>query len=172
MLESHRNMPRFDSIIYKIGINPVIDPPERVMKLLFDQAGRSRGPIPVRGKINGAEFLQTVVKYQGAWRLYVNGPMLKSCGSKVGDSVKIEIDFDPDPRDVPMSGQLADAFRRDKVAKAAFEKLSPSRQKEIQKYLGSLKTEESIRRNVERILHHLRGEDTDGQYAMMRRKKA
>ena len=164
-------MPRFNSTIYKIGINPVVDPPERVMKILFDHAGRLRGPIPVPGNINGAEFRQTLVKYQGLWRLYVNGPMLKDSGSMVGDSVTIEIEFDPKPREVPMSMQLAHALQRDEIAKAAFGKLSPSRQKEIHKYLGSLKTEASIMRNIERVLSHLRGEETDAQYAMMRRKK-
>lgn len=164
-------MPRFSSTIYKIGINPVVDPPERVMEILFDQAGRSRGPIPVCGKINGAEFLQTLVKYQGLWRLYVNGPMLEASGSKVGDNVEIEVEFNPKPPDVPMSKQLAHALRRDAIARAAFEKLPPSRQKEIHKYLGSLKTEVSIQRNIERVLSHLRGEETDAQYAMMRRKK-
>ena len=164
-------MPRFNSTIYKIGINPVVDPPERVLKILFDESGKSRGPIPVRGTINGAEYRQTLVKYQGSWRLYVNGPMLKASGSKVGDNVKLEIEFDPEPRDVPMSKQLADALRRDEIAKAAFETLPPSRQKEIHKYLGSLKTEASIQRNIERVLSHLRGEETDGQYAMMRRAK-
>ena len=164
-------MPRFKSRIYKIGINPVVDPPERVMKILFDQAGRSRGPIPVRGTINGAGFLQTLVKYQGSWRLYVNGPMMKASAAKIGDDVKIDVEFDPEPRDVEMSKQLADALRQDKIAKAAFEDLSPSRRKEIMRYLGSLRTEASIQRNIGRILRHLRGEETDAQYAMMRRKK-
>ena len=164
-------MPRFNSTIYKIGINPVLDPPERVMKILFGQAGRSRGPIPVRGTINGAEYRQTLGKYEGSWRLYVNGPMIKSSGVKVGDEVKINVEFDPEPRDVEMSKQLAYALRQDEIAKAAFEELSPSRRKEILRYLGALKTEPSIQRNIERILHHLRGEETDAQYAMMRRKK-
>ena len=149
-------MPGFKSTIYKIGINPVVDPPERVLKPIFAVAGRSSGPIPVRGKINGSEFLQTLVKYRGLWRLYVNGPMLKSSGSKVGDKVTVEIEFDPKPREVAVPGQFADVLREDSVARSAFEKLSPSRQKEILKYLGSLKTDVSMKRNIERVIRHLR----------------
>lgn len=154
-------MPRFLNAIYKIGINPVVDPPDSVMKIIFAQAGRSRGPIAVCGKLNGAEFVQTLVKYKGAWRLYINGPMLKSSGLKVGDVAKINIEFDPKPRDVAMPPALADGLRKDKKARAAFDNLPPSRQKEILRYIGSLKTEASIDKNVGRVIGHLRGEKVD-----------
>lgn len=149
-------MVKFSSKIFKLGINPVVDPPDRIMRALFDQAGRSRGPIPVRGRLNGAEFVQTLVKYQGVWRLYINGPMLKASGLSVGELAKIEIEFDLRPRDVPMPEALSIAFRKDKRAKAAFEKLSPSRQKEISRYIGSLKTAESVKRSVDRVIAQLR----------------
>jgi hypothetical protein len=164
-------MHKFTARIYKIGINPVVDPPDEVLADLFDAAGRSTGPIPVRGKLNGAEFIQTLVKYQGEWRLYVNGPMLKSSGLKVGDTAAFEIQFDPRSREVPMLPKLARALQRDKTAKAEFDNLSPSRRKEILRYLGSLKTDDSLGRNIERVLNHLRGDKTDALHAMMRKPK-
>jgi hypothetical protein len=74
--------------------------------LVFAQAGKAKGPIPVRGTVNGADFIQTLIKYQGAWRLYINGQMLKDSGSKVGDTARFEIEFDPRPRDVSMPSHL------------------------------------------------------------------
>jgi hypothetical protein len=62
-------MQKFSATIYKIGINPVVDPPDGVMTAIFAAAGRRKGPIPVRGRLNGAEFVQTLVRYRGAWRL-------------------------------------------------------------------------------------------------------
>ena len=164
-------MPKFSETIYKIGINPVVDPPDKVLIAIFKAADRSKGPIPVRGKLNGAEFVQTLVKYQGRWRLYINGPMLKDSGLAVGDAAKIDIEFDPRSREVVMPKELEAALKRDKKAKAAFEGLSPSRRKEISKYIGSLKTPESVAKNIERVIRHLREEETDAQYALMRRKK-
>src|SRR5688572_17250242 len=111
-------MVTFTAQIHKIGINPVVDPPDDVLAELFAQAGRSKGPIPVRGKVNGARYLQTLVKYGGAWRLYINGKMLKESGLKVGDEARIEIEFDPKPREVAMSRALVTALRKDKSAKA------------------------------------------------------
>jgi hypothetical protein len=164
-------MPKFSSKIFKLGINPVVDVPVRALEIIFTQAGRSTRPIPVRGRLNGSEFLQTLVKYKGAWRLYLNGPMLKASGLKVGDLAEVVVEFDPTPRVVPMPALLSGALRKDPKARSAFRELSPSRQKEIAKYLGSLKTEESFKRNVERILRHLRDEETDAQHALMRKTK-
>lgn len=164
-------MPRFSATIYKLGINPVVDPPKRVLNALFKKSGRSKGPIPVRGKLNGAEFQQTLVKYAGEWRLYVNGVMLKASGMKVGDEVRVEIEFDSSPPEFGMPKQLSLALGKDKTARFEFKKLPPSRQKEIFRYLGSLKSEASIEKNVRRVISHLKNEATDAQHAMMRRPK-
>lgn len=164
-------MQEFSSQIGKIGINPVVDPPNSVLDAIFEQAGRSKGAIPVRGKINGSEFIQTLVKYQGVWRLYINGPMLKGAGLDVGDTAKIAIEFDPRPREVPMPAKLAKAFRRDRNAKTAFEALAPSRRNEILKYLGFLKSDEALDRNIDRVLKQLAGKTDDVPPVYMRGKK-
>ena len=164
-------MKRFTAKIYKLGSNPVVDPPDNVLEAIFVQAAKSKGPIPVRGKLNGADFVQTLVKYQGAWRLYINGPMLASSGLNVGDIAKVQIEFDPDPRDVPMSPELKKALINDKEARKNFDQLSPSRRKEILRYLASLKSRESIQKNVDRIIRHLKGLDADAQHGLMRRPK-
>ena len=149
-------MPRFSATIYKLWINPVVDPPEKVLAKIFERAGRSRGPIPVYGLLDGAEFRQTLVKYGGTWRLYINGLMLKSSGARVGDKVKIEIEFDPRPRKAAMPQSLRSALSNDANAMKAFSKLSASRQKEICRYIGSLKTAEAIEKNVEKVIRQLR----------------
>ena len=155
----------------KIGINPGVDPPGDVLDAIFAQAGKTKGPIPVRGKVNGAEFTQTLIKYRAAWRLYINGEMLKSSVTKVGDTVDIEIEYDGRPREVPMPPKLAKALKKDKTAKTAFESLSASRQKEICRYIAMLKSEESIDRNVERIIKRLICEDVPTRHGLMRKAK-
>ncbi|HKP71005.1 MAG TPA: YdeI/OmpD-associated family protein [Pyrinomonadaceae bacterium] len=149
-------MARFSATIYKLGINPVVDPPERVLKSLFTQAGRTKGPVPVRGKLNGAEFRQTLIRYSGAWRLYVNGVMLKASGTKVGDEVRVEIEFDESPPQVGMPEALKKALSKDVEFRKAFDALTPYRQKEILRYIGSLKSEEAIEKNVEKVSRQLK----------------
>lgn len=166
-------MNSFSAKIYIISrINPVVDVPGDVLQAIFDEAGRSKGPIPVRGRLNGAGFIQTLVKYEGAWRLYLNGEMRKSAGIDTGDMAAVEIEFDPQPRTEPMPEQFAAALDDDPSARAEFEKLSPSRQKEIVRYLNSMKTEASLVKNVVKIIGHLTGKPVDTLHALMRVEKS
>ena len=157
LVRQNNGVKKFSAVIFKLGINPVVDPPADILTGIFQQAGRSKGPVPVRGELNGASFIQTMVKFRGEWRLYINGPMLKASGLKVGDTADINIEFDPHPREVPMPEALASAFRKDTIANAAFAELTPSRQKEILRYIGSLKSQAAIEKSVERVLTQLRG---------------
>ena len=151
-------------------MNPYVAVPEAVLNSLFQQAGRTKGPIPVRGRLNRKRFKQTLVKYQGAWRLYLNTQMRRDAGIDVGDEAEVEIEFDPEPRVIPMPLQFAQALSRNKEARAAFEKLVPSRQKEILAYLNSLKTKESLVRNIEKVIQYLSGQKPEGLAALQRRK--
>lgn len=146
--------------------------PDDVLEYLFKKAGKTKGAIPVKGKLNGAKFIHNIVKYGGAWRLYLNGPMRKAAGIDTGDIARVELDFDPAPRVTPIPENFAAALKKNKIANDEFDKLSPSRQKEILRYLGSMKTEESLTRNVEKVLKHLVGEPTDTLHALMRREKS
>ena len=148
-------MKSFSAKIQIIGVNPYVLVPASILKYLFQKAGKDKGAIPVKGKLNGKSFIQNLVKYNGKWRLYLNGPMRQAAGIDVGDIANVEIDFDSKPRDVPMHPKLRKAFQLNSKAKAAFDKLSPSRQKEILKYINFLKAEESVDRNVARALEHL-----------------
>ncbi len=155
-------MQKFTDVIKIIGVNPYVRLPEKDLKQIQKDAGRDKGPIPVRGKLNGQPFIQTLVKYAGAWRLYLNTPMREATKTKVGDSVAVELEFDNKPRLVPMPVQLAAAFDKNKKAKDAFYKLPPSRQKEINRYLDNLKSEKTIERNIDKILNYLSGKNVKG----------
>jgi hypothetical protein len=172
-------MNRFDSKIEIIKGNPYVRPPDEVLQAIFQQAGRDKGPISVRGMLNGASFQQSLVKYMGDWRLYINGNMAKSAGFKfsgsivaiVGREVKVALAFDSKPVTYPMVPQFKKALDGDRRAQAAYNKLTPGRQKEILRYLGFLKSEESLSRNIGRLLQHLRGEESDALYPLMHRKQ-
>jgi uncharacterized protein YdeI (YjbR/CyaY-like superfamily) len=47
------------------------------------------------------------------------------------------------------------ALQKNRKAKTAFERLTPSRQKEILTYLNWLKRPETLKRNVEKIVAYL-----------------
>jgi len=153
-------MKPFSAKIQIIGVNPYVLLPSRVLKYLFQKAGKNKGALPVQLKVGGKDFIQNLVKYSGKWRLYLNGPMRKAAGKDVGDTIEIQIDFDPQPRTTPIHPKLKKAFKENSTAKKAFEKLSPSRQKEILRYINFLKSEESVDKNVQRAIAHLTDKQT------------
>lgn len=150
-------MKSFSSTIEIIGVNPYVLLPEKVLASLFKSAGRDKGPIPVKIKVDGHAFTQTLVKYRGHWRLYINGPMLKATGKDVGRSIKVHIEFDAKPPETMMPPALEEALAKNAKARKAFEAFPPSRRKEIMRYIGFLKSEESIKKNVEKAISHLLG---------------
>jgi uncharacterized protein YdeI (YjbR/CyaY-like superfamily) len=150
----------FKTAIDIIGINPFVFVPDRVLAAIFMQAQSDKGPIPVRGTIEGHAFIQTLVKHKGYWRLYINSPMLKASGKKVGDSVKLQLEYDAKERVTPLHPKLAKAFQQSKKAKQVFDALPPSRRKEIMRYINSLKTEESVDKNVKRAINFLLGKNS------------
>ena len=153
-------MKSFSAKIQIIGVNPYVLLPSTLLKYIFKKAGKDKGAIPVQLKIGGKDFIQNLVKYSGKWRLYLNTPMRNAAGKDVGDMIDIQIDFDDKPRTTPMHPKLNKAFKENKEAKAAFEKLSPSRQKEILRYINFLKSEESVDKNIKRAISHLAGKQS------------
>lgn len=152
-------MQAFSATIEIIGINPYVLLPAEVLNDIFKQAGRAKGTIPVRGTLNGHKYTQTLVKYAGKWRLYLNKPMRVAAGIDVGDIANVTIEFDPAERTIAMHPELERALIKNKKAKSVFDYLPPSRQKEIVRYIGFLKTEEAIKKNIARAIQFLLGNE-------------
>jgi len=145
---------KFKAKIYKVGINPCVQVPVAIT----DKMKAIKGYIYIKGKIEDHPFQQTLVPIKNSnYRLYVNGPMMKGGHVKPGDTVHFVIEPDsPNARDVPMQKALRDALTENALT-GAFKALTPSRQKEILKYLSFLKTKESLDRNVQKIINGLNG---------------
>jgi hypothetical protein len=150
-------MEHFRARIRIIGVNPYVLLPAEVLAEIFTQAGRDKGPIQVKGKLQGHPFKQNLVKYAGKWRLYLNTPMRKAAGREVGDEAEVWLAYDAEERTLVMHPKLEEALRKNKKAKAVFDQLPQSRRKEIVRYIGFLKTEESVERNVTRAIGFLNG---------------
>lgn len=152
-------MPSFTSKILIIGINPYVLLPDEVLSAIFSAAAKDKGPIPVIGKIDGHAFRQTLVKYSGKWRLYLNTPMRSACGKNVGDTAKFTLQFDKEERATPMPAALEAALKKNNKAAVIFNGLAPHMQKEIMRYINALKTPESVGKNVIKAINFLQGKE-------------
>ncbi|MBO9618863.1 MAG: YdeI/OmpD-associated family protein [Niabella sp.] len=140
-----------------IGINPFVFLPEPVLKSIFKQAAKEKGHIQVRGTVNGNAFRQTLVKYSGEWRLYINTIMLKNSPKRIGETIEITIAFDPEERTIAPHPKLVKALNEHPEAQKIFNNLAPSKQFEIVRYIASLKTETSVDKNIIRAIDFLSG---------------
>lgn len=149
----------FSATIEIIGVNPYVFVPVKILEQVFRDAGKTKGKIPVRMHIDGHEFIQTLIKYSGDWRLYLNTPMRKAAKKEVGDTACFDIAYDPIIREVSMHPKLVKALKANKKAKGIYDGLRPSLQLEIVRYISFLKTEESVDRNVARAINFLLGKE-------------
>jgi len=145
----------FSAEIAIIGINPFVFLPEEVLQQLFIQAGKTKGKIPVTMTIDEYSFIQTLIKYSGYWRLYLNTPMRKAAGKEVGNTALFTITYDPTVRETAIHPKLTAALKANQEAKRVFDALILSRRLEIVRYISFLKTEESIDRNVAKAIQFL-----------------
>ena len=123
-----------------------------------------RRPMPVVIQVNGKPDapwrINMIPAGDGSFFLYLRGPVREASRTSVGDVVSVTIEFDPDYRGGPADPTppaLAEALERDHAVKSGWDRLTPSRQKEILRYLASLKSPEAQQRNLEKVLHVLAG---------------
>src|SRR5262245_26283940 len=143
------------------GVNPYV----RVSSARAAALKRGwRRPLPVRVRINGRPRtpwrINLVPIGDGSFYLYLHGDLRRTSNTKVGDWVEVELVFDAAYRVGPMQRMPA-WFRKplaaSRKATAGWERLSPSRKKEIVRYLARLKSPEARARNVTRALAALSG---------------
>ncbi|MGX7666849.1 YdeI/OmpD-associated family protein [Flavobacterium pedocola] len=147
----------FKAEIYKIGINWAVDVPEKITQ----QLQAVKGYIRIKGTINGFEFNKSLVPVKKApYRLFVNLIMMKGGKTAVGETAHFIIEQDTsDPeKEFPMPPKFLHKLKVNKLTDA-FNSLTPSRRKEIIRYMGFIKTEETLQRNIEKVIAQLKSNE-------------
>ncbi len=121
--------------------------------------------MPVRVRINDrpteAWRINMMPAGNGGFYLYLHGIVRKASGTKVGDRVDVSVRFNREYRNGPMHAMprwFREPLGKNLEASRAWDRLVPSRQKEILRYFSGLKSPEARQRNVARALRVLAGE--------------
>jgi len=152
-------MYKFKATIDIIGVNPFVYVPEQILKEIFIHARKDKGHIPICVKINNTKHKQTLVRFNGDWRLYINTIMLKNSPKQIGEIIDIAIEFDPADRTIKPHPDFLQALDQNIEAQHVFDRLSSSRQKEIIRYIASLKSNDSVTNNVQKAIGFLTGKN-------------
>lgn len=147
----------FKAKIYKTGINWCVDVPFKISDLLK----KEKGYIRIKGKINGFEFIQTLVPVKNAkYRLFVNGLMMKGGYTALGQTAEFSIEQNTTKieNEYVFHPALKKALLLNDLSKD-FKALTPTRQKDILKYLSYIKTEETLMKNIAKVISQLSKKD-------------
>jgi hypothetical protein len=152
-------MHQFSAQIEIIGVNPFVFVPEDILQRIFEQAGKNKGTIPIKGTINECPYRQTLVRYDGAWRLYINTTMLKKSPKRIGETVDITLELDTDSREITPPESFIKALGENDEAQTVFDGLPASRKLEIVRYLARLKNPVTLEKNIHRAVNFLLGKE-------------
>lgn len=152
----------FRALVKIRGINPYV----RVSAQRAAQVCRDwRKPLPVLVRINGEPArkpwrINMMPAGDGSFYLYLHGSVREASGTRVGNRVTVELEFDCAYRNGPqhaMPHWFSAALRDNPRAKLSWNKLTPSRRKEILRYFANLKSDEARQRNLVRAMTALSG---------------
>jgi hypothetical protein len=118
---------------------------------VVESFGRGKKP-QVLVTINGYTYRSTVAVYGGEYMLPVSAEVRAAAGVAAGDDLDVDLELDTAPRVVEVPADLAAALAGDPAAKARFDGLSYSNQRQHVLALDGAKTAGTRQRRLELIL--------------------
>lgn len=148
---------KFKAEIYKTGINYCVDVPKKITS----EMTATKGYIKIKGTVNEFPFKKSLVSVKnGLYRLFVNIPTLKGANTAVGKNANFEIEHDYNivTKEYPVPKTLTEQLKKGKMLND-FKNLTESRKKNILKYLNSIKTEETLQKNIGKLITKLENKE-------------
>lgn len=144
----------FRTALWSAGGNNVgIVVPEEVVAAF----GRGKR-VPVVVTIDGGyQYRNTITSMGGQFLISFNAATRKATGRGGGDEVEVRLDVDDAPRVVEVPADLAVELAKDAAAKAAWDRLSYSRQRAHAEPITAAKSAETRARRVAKVLAALQG---------------
>lgn len=107
--------------------------------------------------VNGHTWRTSIARMGGAFWLGVSAENRAAAGLSAGDTVELDVELDSAPRTVEVPDDLAAALAAEPTAKAAFDALSYSHQRQHVLAVESAKKPETRARRVQSVVQALNG---------------
>ena len=143
-------MINFKTSILQFGNNTGIEVPATIL----EQLGGGKKP-QVVVTLNNYVYRSAVAKMADKFLISLSAENRKNAGLKGGDEVEVTLILDTAPRTVEVPEELQKALDKNKTAKAAFEKLAPSKKKAMVISISEAKSEETKVRRIEKFIESL-----------------
>ncbi|MBO1331523.1 YdeI/OmpD-associated family protein [Streptomyces sp. VRA16 Mangrove soil] len=137
-----------------------VEPPERMKGLevpdeVVDALGGGKRP-PIVITINGHTWRSRIAIMRGRNLIGLSRANREAAGIETGEEVEVDLALDTEPRTVEEPEDLARALDADPAARAACDRLSPSRKRQTVLAVDSAKKPETRHRRIEKTLTDLR----------------
>lgn len=109
----------------------------------------------VKGTIAKTPYRSSTARYGGVMYLGVHKATVARAGLTVGDTVDVTIETDLEPREVDVPADLASALEENAQAKAAWNALSPSHQREYARAVAEAKRATTRARRIDKTIEVL-----------------
>lgn len=110
--------------------------------------------VPVKVSINGAEYRSTIMRMDGRYMMAVPKNFRDAANIKSGETIRVAMEKDDQPREIEVPSDLAKAIDRAKL-KDVWEKLSYTNQKEFARAVEEGKRDETKARRIEKTIKQL-----------------
>jgi hypothetical protein len=121
-----------------------------------EEAFGSKRP-KVKATIGGEPYRGTLVRMGADYHvLGILKEIRQKTGKNIGDEVEIVIEPDTEPRVVDIPADLGLALRKDAKARAAFQKMAYSHQREYVQYINEAKKPETRARRVAQLIERIK----------------
>ncbi len=124
---------------------------------LKEAFGKARPPVSVT--IRGHTWRTTPGVYDGVGHIVVNRAVKAATGVDAGDRVRVTLELDTKPRTVALPADLEAALAADRVAGAAFAKLSFTHRREYVEWIEEAKRAETRSRRIAATVERVREGD-------------
>ena len=140
-----------------------VEPPEPMRGLEIPQevvealGGGKRPTVTIT--INGHSWRSRVAIMRGRHLIGLSNANRQAAGVVTGDEVEVDVKFDSEPRVVTEPADFARALDADPVARAAYDRLSPSRKRQQVLAIDRAKKAETRKQRIETALAMLRDQE-------------
>ncbi len=140
----------YKTTIVQTGNNTGIHVPETILEKL----NGGKKPL-VKVMLNGYTYRSAVGKMGDKFMISLSAENRKNANVKGGDTLEVTVALDTEPRTIELPAELQTSLNKNKEAKAAFEKLAPSKKKAIVLSVTEAKTEETKLKRIEKAINDL-----------------
>lgn len=122
---------------------------------VVESLGKGKRP-PVRVTLKGYTYRSTVAVMGGAFMVGVSADVRAAAGVAGGEEVDVDIELDPEKREVTVPLDFGNALDADPLAKQTFETLSYSNKSWHVLQIAAAKTDETRQRRILKSVETLR----------------